>query len=163
MALQREVYSHSNTFEYWALMLNGNYQFRFHCYKIPNTLFGILIIWNACYLECLVFGILSYSTSFTKFHWFHSLPIYYRFPSVLRTINHFSFHQRTFNSSTLDQQSECQYCGTSSATFDDPVFEQPKFGNPVVSLYPGHFLSQTGFCLRPQSRPFYIRFGCDLA
>src|SRR6266536_137200 len=121
-----------------SYVLNGDYQFRFPCYKIPNTLFGILIIWNACYLECLVFGILSYSTSFTKFHWFHSLPIYYRFLSVLRTINHFSFHQRTFNSSTLDQQSECQYCGTSSATFDDPVFEQPKFGNPVVSLYPGH-------------------------
>jgi len=74
---------------------------RFHCYKIPNTLFRILIIWNACYLECLVFGILSYSTSFTKFRWFHSLPIYYGFPSILRTINHFSFHPRTFNSSTV--------------------------------------------------------------
>jgi len=40
-------------------LLNGNYQFRFHYYKIPNTLFGILIIWNACYLECLLFGMLS--------------------------------------------------------------------------------------------------------
>jgi hypothetical protein len=28
------------------LLLNGNYQFRFYCYKIPNTLFGIPIIWN---------------------------------------------------------------------------------------------------------------------
>ena len=32
---------------------------RFHCYKIPNTLFGMLVIWNTCYLECLLFGILS--------------------------------------------------------------------------------------------------------
>src|SRR6266536_3238276 len=60
----------------------------------------MLVIWNACYLECLVFGILPYSTSFTMFHRFHSLPIYYRVSSVLRTINHFSFHPRTFNSST---------------------------------------------------------------
>src|SRR6266498_5552311 len=41
-------------------------------------------IWNTCYLEWLLFGILLYSTGFTKFHWFHSLPIYYRIPSVLR-------------------------------------------------------------------------------
>src|SRR6266536_385944 len=54
-------------------------------------------IWNTYYLEWLLFGILSYSTSFTQFHWFHSLPIYYRLPCVLRTINHFSFHHPTFN------------------------------------------------------------------
>jgi hypothetical protein len=31
------------------------------------------------------------------FHWFHLLPIYYRFPSVLRRINHFLINHKTFN------------------------------------------------------------------
>ena len=39
-------------------------------------LFGIPTVWNTHYLECVLFGILSYSPGFTQFHWFHSLPIY---------------------------------------------------------------------------------------
>jgi hypothetical protein len=38
------------------------------CY-LECLLFGMLVIWNACYLECLLFGILLYSTSFTKFYY----------------------------------------------------------------------------------------------
>jgi len=52
--------------------------------SLLQDLFGTLTIWNTSYLEWLLFGILSYSTGFSKFHWFHSLPIYYRIPSVLR-------------------------------------------------------------------------------
>ena len=67
-------------------------------YSVWNT-----TIWNTCYLECFLFGILSYSTGFTKFHWFHSLPIYYRITYILQDSqcnleqNHFSFHHKTFN------------------------------------------------------------------
>src|SRR5215469_7832374 len=57
----------------------------------------MLIIWNTCYLECLVFGILSYTTSFTGFtHYIYTTDI-----SSLRRINQLSFHPtRTSNSST---------------------------------------------------------------
>jgi hypothetical protein len=72
------------------IVLNGFYQFRFHYYEIPNTLFGILYleysiwntlfgilyleysIWNTLfgilYLEYLLFRILLYPTGFTVFH-----------------------------------------------------------------------------------------------
>jgi hypothetical protein len=56
-------------------------------------------------LDYLLFGILSYPTSFTVFHWFHSLPIYYGFPSVLRRMNHFSINHKTFNTSSKASQS----------------------------------------------------------
>ena len=59
----------------YDVVLNGYYQFRFHYYKIPNTLFGILyleyllfgilVIWNACYLEYS--HTLLVSLSFTGF------------------------------------------------------------------------------------------------
>jgi hypothetical protein len=74
-----------NGFYQFRFYYYGFYQFRFYYNEILNTLFGIL------YLDYLLFGILLYPTSFTVFHWFHSLPIYYGFPSVLRTINHFLF------------------------------------------------------------------------
>src|SRR5437016_875029 len=55
----------------------------------------MLIIWNAWYLECLVFGMLGIwnawyleysctSPGFTKVALVHLLPIYYRFLSILR-------------------------------------------------------------------------------
>src|SRR5579859_7657034 len=38
-------------------MLSGSYQFRFHRYISGFIVFGILTIWNTCYLEYLLFGI----------------------------------------------------------------------------------------------------------
>src|SRR6266536_1312179 len=70
---------------------------RFHCYKIPNTLFGILTIWNTCYLEWLLFGILLYSIGFTIIQWFHSLPIYYKINTVLRKQSTLIQLPKTFN------------------------------------------------------------------
>src|SRR2546421_9982525 len=69
--------------------------------SIPvSSLYFRFYIWNTCYLEWLLFGILSYSTGFSKFHWFHSLSIYYRIPSVLR-INQLSFYIRICTENVL--------------------------------------------------------------
>ncbi len=58
-------------------MLNRNYQFRFYRYKIPNTLFGIPIIWNGCYLEYSHTLLVSPSfTGFTHYLYTTDYPVY---------------------------------------------------------------------------------------
>ncbi len=53
-------------------------------------LFGILVIWNTLIL---------YWVSLVSLTWLYTVD----FPDVLRTINHFSFYPRTFNSSINDE------------------------------------------------------------